>query len=98
MGLLSILGLILYTVWIYIFVKFRLKLRNSKLKYLFEPRVNFMAKSGSASRYDAINASGWSNIIFGAILLPVRLIIVISVLFTTWVLVRIHCKIVGCKN
>ena len=61
------------------YITFRLRLRNNELKYLFEPRVNFMRKCESAARYDAIHVRGWSSIICGALTIPLKLVVIVMV-------------------
>jgi hypothetical protein len=95
MGLKLIFGCLIYIIWIVFFVSYRLKLRKTKLKYLFEPRVNKLASCASGARYDAVHAAGFKNIIGGAILFPIRVILVFICLILAFILVRVHCLVVG---
>jgi hypothetical protein len=79
------------------YTTFRLRLKENELKYLFEPRVNFMTECEAAARYDAIHVNNWKSILVGAFLTPVRVSVAVVVVLIQWVYVNIQAKIYGGK-
>lgn len=67
--------LILWAIWGFVIFKFMSEMMNKNLKYMLEPRVNYMSKSLTGARYDAINIRKW-EVYFGAIVLaPLRVLV-----------------------
>lgn len=97
MGIFWYIVLFVHAVFSVQYVIFRLRLKNSQLKYLFEPNVNFMKKCRSAARYDAIHVEGWKSIIGGALLTPVRLLGAIVIVLMLLVFEKVFNLITGSK-
>jgi len=73
--------LVIWIAWAIFVTKTLHKIFNKDLKHLFEPKVNLMAKNGSASRYDGIDVNQ-IEIYLGAIFLfPLRILIGLSLMF-----------------
>jgi hypothetical protein len=62
---------------------------------LFEPNVNFMSKCRSAARYDAIHVEGWSSVIGGALLTPIRILVAITIVLILFIFEKIFIAITG---
>lgn len=87
----------IWAVWGYCVATFLNKMLNKNLKYLLEPRVNFMRNCKSGARYDAININKW-EVYFGAIfLIPIRLTLAIPIFILMYVIVWPIKKLYGGK-
>lgn len=95
MGIFCILLILFHAVFAFQYITFRLRMNKKELKYLFEPRVNFMTECQSAARYDAIHVKGWSSILVGALLTPLRLLVVVLVVLCQYIYTFIQIKIYG---
>lgn len=97
MGIFWYIVIFLHAVFSVQYVIFRLRLKNTELKYLFEPKVNFMRKCRAAARYDAIHVEGWKSIIGGALLTPVRLVVAVSIILVLLAFEKIFNLVTGSK-
>lgn len=97
MGIFWYIVIFLHAIFSVQYIIFRLRLRNSQLKYLFEPNVNFMRKCRSAARYDAIHVEGWKSMIGGALLTPIRLLGAICIVLFLLIFEKIFNKVTGSK-
>ena len=97
MGVFWYVVIFLHAVFSVQYVIFRLRLKATQLKYLFEPNVNFMSKCRSAARYDAIHVDGWKSIIGGALLTPIRLLGAIVIVLILLIFEKIFLMITGSK-
>lgn len=90
--------LALWAVWGFCVAIFLNKMLNKNLKYLLEPRVNFMRTCQTGARYDAVNLNKW-EVYFGAIfLIPIRLAFAVPIFITMYALVWPLKKFYGGKN
>lgn len=97
MGVFWYIVIFLHVIFSVQYVIFRLRLKNSQLKYLFEPNVNFMRKCRSAARYDAIHVAGWKSIIGGALLTPIRILAAIVLVLILYIFEWIFIRVTGSK-